>query len=316
MQVLLTPKYNTQFNLCNNNSRNNFGLRLKPQLTSDVVSFKGKKDLLELSKRDIFSSIDKSLKNEANFIGKGCEGKIYQIEGTKYCVKIPFNYLLNPKADYKSNFSKDISTKDKINHIVARLGDGAVIMNKIEGTPVWKSGMDVKSAKKVVKDVAAFPLTSYKGFLKQIADAHNNGMMFDPFNHNVIVNNKTKSITAIDFIDNLGVSFEELNPMQMMFGSLLNQESTKKQKDIIAKKILTVSLDEFKPNYNPFLDIGQFDLLEFTDMLSRHDICNFDKSLDDNLLNIVNLKDKELEGGRCKKALSDLVNKTKDIINT
>ncbi len=315
MQVLLTPKYNTQFNLCNNNSRNNFGLRLKTQLTSDVVSFKGKKDLLELSKRDIFSSIDKSLKNEANFLGQGCEGKVYKIEDSEYCVKIPSNKLFSKKINYKSDFTKEVSEKDKINHIVARLGDGAVIMKRIEGTPVWQFNMDEQTAREVSESVSNFPVSSYQSFFKQISHAHNNGMMFDPFSHNVIVDKNNKTITAIDFIDNSGLVFEELNPLQLMYITMTNKYSTSTHKEKIAKNILKATLEEFKPSHEPCLEFGQFDFNSYLKMLDSQKVLKYNNQMDKKLSKLLDVKYLEFLGENKKEELSALLADINDMIN-
>lgn len=307
MQVLFNPKYNTQLNLFNTNKKNNHGLRYKPQLSSDTVSFQGKRDLLNLSVKTIFSRIDKSIKNKSNFLGQGCEGKVYKIEDSKYCVKIPCNKFVPKRVDYKSNFTKKVSAQDKINHVVARLGDGAVIMKKIEGTPLWSKKMRAKSAQEVSETVANLPVASYQRFLKQISHAHNNGMIFDPFNHNVIVNDKKKKITVIDFVNNSGLTFEELNPLELMSFSLQNKATTPLQQKRIAKNIIRASLKEFKPSHEPCLDVSQFDFHPYLKMLDSHKIIKYNEKMDKDLSKLVDVKYSELQGENNKEELSSLI---------
>lgn len=315
MQVLLTPKYNANLNVANNNSKNGFPIRLKPQLTSDQVSFQGKRDLLDLSVKSIFSKINKSIKNKSNFLGQGCEGKVYKIEDSEYCIKIPSNNLFSKKINYKSDFTKDVSEKDKINHIVARLGDGAVIMRKIEGTPVWSKTMSDESAREVSETVANFPLGSYQGFLRQISHAHNNGMMFDPFNQNVIVDKNNKTITAIDFIDNSGLTFEELNPLQLMYLTSTNKYSTVEHKERIAKNILNAVLEEFKPSHEPCLDVSQFDFNSYLKMLDSQKVIKYNNQMDKKLSKLVDVKYLESQGENKNEELSYLLTDIKDMIN-
>ena len=314
MNIISTQTFGT-IHKTNYNYSRNCGLNNNPQFSFDTVSFQGKRDLLDLSEKTIFSRIDKSIKNKSNFLGQGCEGKVYKIEDSEYCVKIPSNKLFSKKINYKSDFTKEVSEKDKINHIVARLGDGAVIMKRIEGTPVWQYDMDKQTAKEVSEAVSNFPVSSYQSFLRQISNSHNNGMMFDPFNHNVIIDKNDKTITVIDFIDNSGLTFEELNPLQLMYLTSTNKYSTTEHKERIAKSILNAALEEFKPSQEPCLDVSQFDFNSYLKMLDSQKIIKYNNQMDKKLSKLVDMKYFELQGENNKEELSDLLTDIKNMVN-
>ena len=155
MQIIFPLNIYTHNNQYKQNKTS--GIRLKPQLTADTVSFKGSRDLLKLKPETIFKRIDKSIK-KGNLLGQGYEGKVYTIEDSPYCVKIPHFFHFGRPIDYKKSFSTELTEKDKINHIVAHLGDKAVIMKKIEGC-------NVLSKPDIVKDLTQFPVSSYNKFL-------------------------------------------------------------------------------------------------------------------------------------------------------
>lgn len=299
----------------NYNYSRNCGLFFNPQFSFDTVFFQGRRNLLDLSEKTIFSRIDKSIKNKSNFLGQGCEGKVYKIEDSEYCVKIPSNKLFSKKINYKSDFTKEVSEQDRINHIVARLGDGTVIMRKIEGTPVWSKNMSEKSAREVSETVANLPVASYQNFLRQISHAHNNGMMFDPFNHNVIVDKNNKTIIAIDFIDNSGLAFEELNPLQLMYLTSTNKYTTSEHKARIAKNILSAALEEFKPSQKPCLDVSQFDFNLYLKMLDSQKIIKYNNQMDKKLSKLVDMKYFELQGKNNKEELSGLFTDISNMVN-
>ena len=228
--------YNNQYK-----QNKTFELRLKPQLSADTVSFKGSRDLLKLKPETIFKRIDKSIKKE-NLLGEGYEGKVYAIEDSPYCVKIPHFFYFGRPADYKQSFSTELTEKDKINHVVALLGDKTVIMKKIEGTNVLRNP-------DIVKDLCQFPVSSYNKFLKQISHAYDKGMYFDAINQNVIINSKNKTITGIDFINEKDTTYEPL-PLHSMYFSLINSYTEPESRKLVANKILNSALEEFPMVYD------------------------------------------------------------------
>ena len=306
MQIIFPLNIYTHNNQYKQNKTS--GIRLKPQLTADTVSFKGSRDLLKLKPETIFKRIDKSIK-KGNLLGQGYEGKVYTIEDSPYCVKIPHFFHFGRPIDYKKSFSTELTEKDKINHIVAHLGDKAVIMKKIEGC-------NVLSKPDIVKDLTQFPVSSYNKFLKQISQAHKNEMYFDVTNQNVIINDKNKTITAIDFIDSKGITNDKLLPLHSMYFSLVNSHVEPESRKFIANKILDSALEEFKPGNKPCIDISEFDFSDFLQITSKVRNNQAEEELNKNIKELIQLKDIELlEKNVVKNKLSTVYTKTKELLN-
>ena len=177
-------------------------IKQKQMPAGQTIAFCRKKDLLESSPETIFSKIAKAIKDKSNFLGSGCEGSVYSIPGTNYCIKLPHAGVENKKINYRKFFSLNLTEQDKINHIEAHLGDGAVIMKKINGTTASDNP-------EIIENLIDFPASSFNDFLKQISEAHNNKMFFDAINQNIIINNKNKRITAIDFVPENNYTYNE-----------------------------------------------------------------------------------------------------------
>ena len=280
------------------------GFKLKPQLACDTVCFGSRKDLLQLTPKTIFSRIESSIKDTNCFMGKGDEGTVYSIKDSNYCVKIPHPNLTGKLADYRKSLSFNISEKDRINHIKAHLGDGAVIMEKIDGTTVLNQP-------EIAGELAHFPVSSFNKFLKQITYANNNGMLFDGINQNVIINPKNKSITAIDFIDANGLYYSDLLPLRMIYGSLVNKGVKPENQKLIKNKIILAAVEEFKPGNKPCLDTSEFDFEDFLSATNTENINNLHK----NIKELSELKDRELAGINVKKELNSAYTKTKELLN-
>lgn len=157
----------------------------------DVVSFTST-NLLKKGSKEITKIVRESVANESNLIGQGCRGRVYDIPNTNYCVKLPIDMNLAevPILDTKE-WCLNISKTDKVNHIVAKLGDDISIMKKIKGEPC--------SIERVKEEVSDLPLESYKNLILQISNAKKRQLSFDPHSANVIYNDTNKSLTAIDF---------------------------------------------------------------------------------------------------------------------
>ena len=150
----------------------------------DRICFKGK-DLLELSEKEIFAEIKKSLTPE-NFIGQGTEAEVYRIKDTNYCVRIP-----HITSDlYIMNYSKELSPIDKVSHTKVKLGFGATIMPYFEGVISKDYKNNEYQRFKLQEKVADMPVKSYTDLLHQIANAIDNEMVFDFSGVNLIINTK------------------------------------------------------------------------------------------------------------------------------
>ena len=115
-------------------NRQVYGLSLQPALSCDKVCFSGQNvDFLKLPKKEIYKRVQESI-NNFNLLGYGTEGSVYAIDGTDYCIK--FSRNSDSRKSLCKNLTFKVSEQDKVNHVVAKLGNSAVIMQKIKGIPV------------------------------------------------------------------------------------------------------------------------------------------------------------------------------------
>ena len=269
--------------------------RLTPQLQCDTVNFRANRDLLELSDKEIFDRIQTSMSSIKNYLGQGNEARVYKIEGSDYCVR--FDNFESLKFD-KMHLNRNLSESDKVNHIVAKFGEGSSIMRYIEGSPVLSTDimLDSKEPKRIAEEIAQMPVKSFNRFLKQICHAYDNDMIFDCCWPNVIINPKNQTITAIDF--NKNTANESLKPLSYMFSSLVHPETTQTQCKIYAEKILNATLDEFTPATKPCWNITNFDFSSLIRKLHYKTKLNdvFVNILKDTLNTIQDLKFQDIKG--------------------
>lgn len=251
--------------------------QIKP--SCDYISFGNKINFLELPKETIFKRLTKVLQNQNNFLGAGSEAIVYDIPGTNYCFRIPYldteGYIL---ANWKSNFSTDIIEKEKINHIVANLGQGASIMNKIEGNPISFVNKDHKC-------ILDFPSKSYGTIIKQVLKARENNLVFDCSCGNIIINPQNKTITAIDFNNPMRkreLQFNILNNLHLTLTMNFNE----KECIDCAHKMLTAVINDIGKNIDANI-VKCSDFLSYLENISP----NLDKTLSKKLID----KFKELE---------------------
>lgn len=232
------------------------GLRLNPPLAKDTVSFGKKADLLSLSKNEIFGVIEKSVQPE-NFLGEGYDAICFRIPDTGYCVR----FIRENFADYNKSFSTKLTETEKQNHVVAKLGGGSQIQKYIEGYPVEPVDKTLwdKSYKEIAEIVDKVPVESYVKLLRQVSNAYKQNLMFDSCGTNLIVNPKTLAVTAIDFYQNDEFEPEVIKPLQAVFLSLINKDSTLQQRRRVAGKALLASFEEFESKRKPCLNPDIFD---------------------------------------------------------
>lgn len=232
---------------------------ISPQPNCDTVSFCSKSEnLLETSPENILTKIKKSITKDC-FIGKGGEAVVYRIKGTNYCVRINNDIDIDKLSRYKSSFKTNVSEQDRVNHVVAKFGKDITIMPIISGKPLCSTDMSIDQCKRMPALIANIPIESFHKFLRQISDAHKNGMMFDCVPSNVIANWKLKTLTAIDFYK----SDEGIAPMSHMFTALDLYYTNLQQKKTIAGKIFSVVTEELKPGNKPCLSPNDFDFYKF-----------------------------------------------------
>lgn len=232
----------TGINYCNNVRNTNY-------LHSFGLHFKGRElnnDTFEPSKKykeEDFNSIKNSIKKD-KFIGKGFEGRVFEMEDPNYVVKIPKKFFDNKKIDdnkLKENLVEEpITEQDKVNHITKKYKNGIVIMNKVAGKQI--------KTKEEMNEVADLPVKSYQDLLNQIIDAESKGMEFDFAMNNVLYDKDTGSLTAIDFrpFKEGERKFKPLEKMYFVFDCFAQPYEKK-----VSGKIISAALENLKSDADP-----------------------------------------------------------------
>ncbi len=317
MQVIFNPlKSIPNVNRYQDNSnKNKTYLQTKP----DVVSFSAR-DFLSLPEDVIFERIIKSVNNPENLIGTGSSAEVYKIENTSYCVRIPYDeetkkdeyYMINCCSDFNLN----VLDKDKVNHVVARLGGGATIMKKINGSPVLDIKTNAEGAIKSAIKVSKLPLSAYCDLLHQIADAYKQDMVFDAYGTNVIAD--TQNLVAIDF-NKMNPRYKEpLKPLISMYESLVCvSEVPTKVENTIIKKILKAALKEVEPGQKPCVELDELDTLDFISWIYRFKKIDEEQfeNLWDSFNDVRNYKSVELAGLNSEPVLARKIAETSKLVD-
>ena len=239
--VPITPK-------CTYSRKVNHHLPL--QNNTDTVSFCSR-NLLTKKSKEITDTVLEVIKDRTNFIGEGCEGNVYKIPDTNYCVKIFKKEIL----DF-GEWNLNIKPNERVNHVLAKAENNAVIMRYIDGIPLHK----------VQNEIDNVPKKSIRDLIIQIAHANDEAMIFDNASSNVIYNPKDKSLKAIDFYTDYENEMVTARPLSQVFASLSLKETTDEAKMInkrLGGKIISIVLDELtkeKPSEFP-IDKGDMNRL-------------------------------------------------------
>ena len=232
-----------------------YGIRLKPQLNYDCVCFKGI-DLLDLPKEEVIAKVQESIKPE-NFLGQGSEAEVYRIKDTNYCVRIP--YIAEDM--YSRSYTKELTPTDKLNHVRARLGFGAAILDYFEGVTPKEFKQNDYYRNIFQEKISDLPVTSYNELLQQIAGAVDNEMVYDFSGGNLIVDLKNRKLTAIDFY-NITDNPRPIRPLCEMYSVLTCYGAREKTGKKIYDKVVDAALEEFKPDKIPCMDVELFDFVD------------------------------------------------------
>ncbi|HIU85695.1 TPA: hypothetical protein IAD52_01840 [Candidatus Spyradomonas excrementavium] len=194
-----------------------FASKLFP-LKADTIELGASVPFLQRSEQQIKLSIKKALKKEC--IGHGAEAKVYRIPDTDYVVRVHKGF----KPDFNSPISFDMSTGDKFNHYVAKIGDSVEIGEYIKGENAcclngYTNKMSDKQHNLNLK-IVEMPVSSYRDFMKTIFEAAKQNMAFDCAGRNVIVDIAQKKFIPIDF----EYGFAK-NPRQRIFNPILCMHS-------------------------------------------------------------------------------------------
>ena len=302
---------------------------LAPQLMRDTVSFGAfGGDFLDLPKNEIMRKIRDSIREE-NLLGRGVEGQVYAIDGTDYCLKYSQN--TDSIQSLSKSFRKRLSDEDRINHIVARLGNDAVIMKRIKGISVADiNRLPLNEYNESVESLLTFPNSAYRDLLNQIIDALKHGMEFDSHGGNLIVDFENKKLTAIDFcpprrLYNSEALFKVYSPFlnegcfEKIYQPFLdinyfNEDS----KRLLGKKIMYMLLDELKPEVEPKLDFQDIDVLPFLCDLADVGTIKTNRLLaqiSDGFNELVDLKERELAGADVYEQIYQTNESVKKLVN-
>ena len=265
-------------------NKNYYNLKLKPQLKYDTVCFRGT-DLLDLPEQEVMKRIQESV-NYKYFIGQGTEAEVYRIKDSNYCVRIP--YISSEMYNY--NYSKDLSSIDKINHVRAKLGYGAAILDYFYGVTPKEYKNNIYSRNIFQEKISQFPLKSYTELLHQIAKAIDNEMIFDFSGGNLIVDLEKQKMTAIDFY-NISDKPRPIKPLCEMYSVLTCYGTEEKTGRKIFNKIFNTSLEEFKPNIIPCMDVELFDFVDLV-MVRNKDASFKTKDITKEINNFLELREK------------------------
>ena len=244
----IRPDYNSYYTF--NNSKPSY-----------IPSFQGG-DFLSLSESEIIKRVKESIKTD-NLIGHGTEAKVYKIENTDYCVRLP--YESSVISNFK--FSKELSPEDRINHVRAKLGIHESILPFFEGEIINKYLPSNLKRQKLQEYVANMPVRSYTNLLHYIAKAANEKMLFDYRGNNLIIDLKKNQFTAIDFNKMRSDFPRSVRPLTEIYMALTGFKTQEDIKQKIFKKIMLAGLDEFNPKNIPCMSLSLFD---FDELIKTH----------------------------------------------
>ncbi len=296
---MITPIGNLHFTpAINQKQQQKAPISLRPQLAVDTVSFGNTSpDLMSLSDKEIFEKVLAAIKNE-EIIGQGGEATVYRIPDSNYCVRKSYRLATAVVPLKKKQFTRNVTAQDKVNHVVAKIGNYLTIMPILQGSPVMNPvTMSEKEAKKISEAICLFPQSSFNKLLKQINDAYEKDMMWDCNWANIIANPKEKTLTAIDFYKN---SMEEsASHLAYMYAGLVHEHTTEQQCKMLAEKVMNAGLEEFKPGVTPCCNFDKFgfsDLIRAFDDLDLFTSKRYTKLLLDLTYKMRDLKNQEIRG--------------------
>jgi hypothetical protein len=272
------------------------GIKLKPTLVQDTFT-KSNTDFLSLPKKDIFAKIKQAISNNT-ILDRGGEAEVFALENTNYCVRLPYG----TKDEFRSGFSRKLSEKDKINHTVIKLGNGATIMPIIKGFTYCRLDQQHNS-NEIAQMVENMPQEAYNKLFTDICTAKEQNLIFDAGWKNVIINPENKTMTPIDFFapPSDGIDYDELAgkvPKKIFITLAAHPVNTVEQKKKCAGKIILAALNELK-SAQKAVDETNYDFSTLFETLQEEKIIENPKYLP--LLTklfaeIQELKKQELEG--------------------
>lgn len=291
---------------------NNYAYKSSSRTASKNVAFTGR-DFLTLPKDQIYEKIEKSI-NDKNLLGEGKEAKVYRIEDTNYCVRLCDNEHISRRAIL--NFS--LSEEDKINHVVAHIGNSSSIIKYFYGIDAFAPDIKPIKQQELKSLIKAVPIESFQKLLAQIAHAKEKDMIFDCCGANVIINPKTKDITAIDFYKNSPYEPEVVRPLSSIYSALTTVIDDADYKRSCANKILNAGIKEISKPSDLCLPVWEFDFSNLLYKLKQDSLIenNTYYTLMRNIFtDIQRLKGQELRGQDVSIQLNGKLKVIKSLIN-
>ena len=304
MNIIPISNYNT--------NQNNYYLR---NSSKSNINFRGT-DFLDLPKEDILKRVKESIAPDC-FIGNGTDADVYKIKNTQYCVRLP--HISSDMCNF--DFSKELTSADKVNLVEAKLGFGATIMKIIKGVVPKNFSQNEFARYKFQSKIADMPLSSYTDLLHQIANATDNEMFFDCSGGNLIVDFDNNKFTAIDFYSVTDYP-KPVKPLTEMYSVLTSYGSTRAVSQRIFNKIILSGLEEFKPQVIPCMDLALFDFiglayyqLSLNKLKSKLENTNQEIKIIDNLTKSVSelksIKKKEIQNKELAPLLCEKIKEVK-----
>ena len=272
----------------------------------DLAVFTSKKDFFSFCEKLQQELLEKTIAEE-NLIAQGSQGKFYRIPGTNCALRVPNDCMTVPIKP----INKNVSSQDKANYILGRIGDNIEIIKYIDGKSVKelkKRGMSIK------KIILNMPQEAYAGYIEKIKNAAQANMFHNYTKENTLINEKYRFIVPIDFAHSLTKKANPIEDLYFQFGNYLTTKE--EQNNFFAKSVLgLVSLiEQDKLNYHCAgkINVSPEKILEKFNPEDKKFICD---SLS-KLKKLLALKKLENISPDAKRALPEEIQKYKDYINS
>ena len=275
----------------------------------DTVSFSDE----TIKQKEFLSNLDKirsftDIIMKTKLLGRGTEASVFKFKDYDLCIKIPHTTGVFGK------WSTEVSSKQKLNHIIAESENGAKITKFIKGI----------SIKEKPEEIYYLPDNSYRQLIKQVSDVLKEGLFCDACSQNVIYDAKEKKLTFIDLIDPVKIHREDLEGnitiFEHVYKALKSNKSHPRYKEknkILIGRLLTVLLNEIKTKKIPEFNIN-FDDINIMLLMFEEDKPELPKNyieLTEKINEILNLYEQKSSNLNIQKELIEKINSAQDIIN-
>lgn len=211
--------------------------KLLEPLKQDLAEFASKKDFFTFGESLQKELLSKTVSKE-NFIAKGAQGKVYRIPGTDCAVKVPLDCVSIPIKP----ISKNISPQEKVNLVLAKIGDDINIIKYVDGkNPYQLSRRGVS----VPKTVLSLPHEAFTNYIEKISEASKLNMFHDIAGANTLINEKYRYIVPIDFYHSLT---KKANPVEDLYFQFGNYLKNSKEQDLFLAKSSLAFVDLIRTN--------------------------------------------------------------------